>query len=590
MSFKPHYPLEYHYQSRRPIRTLLYLMDRRWPFYLWATIVYLIKQAPAWALPFLLARIINTLAAPEKYPLTGLWIYGLVTVVLIAQNIPMHTYYVYMVSRAVRRMEFRLRAALVTRLQQLSIAFHDRTESGRLQAKVLRDVEQIQMLSMFLGEAGLSGITTAVFAIIVTAVRQPMLLLYFVLMVPLCVTLLHFFRSNMQARNLAFRSEIESMSAQVSEMITMIPVARAHGVEMEAAEHMEERFNAVNERGVSLDWLNAVFGSCAWVTFQMSLVIGLGVMGWLCHRGQISVGDIALYQSMFSIIVNAVNMLLNAFPQITKGMESIRSIGEVLECPDLEHNDSKMPVSCVSGHVVFEAVGFHYANGRGHAVSDFNLDVKPGECIALVGPSGAGKSTVINLLIGFRRPVSGRILLDGVDMETVDMRTFRRYISVVPQETMLASGTIRDNILYGFNDEHEDRLHKVVEMANLQEFISQLPDGLDTRIGEGGATLSGGQKQRVAIARALIRDPRILILDEATSALDVVSERQVQEAIDQAVQNRTTFIVAHRLSTIRRADRIVVMKDGRIDEIGSYSELITRRGLFFEMQQLQTLE
>ncbi|MCU0857734.1 MAG: ABC transporter ATP-binding protein/permease, partial [Pontiellaceae bacterium] len=553
-------------------------------------LVYLIKQSPAWVLPFLLARTINTLNDPTHYSLQGLWIYAVVTMILIAQNIPMHTCYVYLVSRAIRRMEFRLRAALVTRLQQLSIAFHDRTESGRLQAKVLRDVEQIQMLTMFMGEAGMAATTSSVFAVIVTAVRQPMLLFYFVAMVPLCLVLLHIFRKKMQARNTEFRSEIETMSAQVNEMITMIPVARAHGVETSAAESMSERFHSVNERGVSLDLINAVFGSASWVTFQVSMVVGLGVMGWLCWQGQISVGDIALYQSLFSMIVNSANMLLNAYPQIAKGIESIRSIGEVLECPDLEHNEGKRPVEKVDGHVVFEGVDFDYASGRGRAVIGFNLEVKPGECIALVGPSGAGKSTVINLLIGFRRPVAGRILLDGADMETIDMRTFRRHISVVPQETMLVSGTIRENILYGLNDAAEDRLRAAVEMANLHEFIDQLPDGLNTRIGEGGASLSGGQKQRVAIARALIRDPHILILDEATSALDVVAERQVQQAIETAVKNRTTFIVAHRLSTIRNADRIVVMNEGRIVETGSYSELMARRGAFFAMQQLQTLE
>lgn len=583
-----HLPLEYNYQSNRPIRTLIYLLDRKAGFYLGAVAVYLIKQSPAWVLPFLLARTINTLADPAAYPLGGLWIYGGVTAVLIVQNVPMHTFYVYLISRVIRRMEFRLRAALVTRLQQLSIAFHDRTESGRLQAKVLRDVEQIQVLCMFLGEAGVAGVTSTVFALVVTALRQPVLLFYFAAMVPLCLLLLHAFRKKMQTSNTEFRSEIETMSAQVNEMITMIPVARAHGVETAAAEGISARFNAVNERGISLDLLNAVFGSSSWVTFQASMVIGLAVMGWLCWQGRIPIGDIALYQSLFSIIVNSVNMLINAYPQFAKGMESIRSIGEVLECPDLEHNAGKTPVEQVAGHVRFEEVGFDYANGRGHAVTGFNLEVKPGECVALVGPSGAGKSTVINLLIGFRRPVSGRILLDGADMETIDMRTFRRHISVVPQETMLVSGTIRDNILYGLNEAAGERLRAVVELANLHDFVDRLPDGLNTRIGEGGATLSGGQKQRVAIARALIRDPRILILDEATSALDVVAERQVQQAIETAVKNRTTFIVAHRLSTIRNADRIVVMKDGRIVETGSYGELMAQRGAFFEMQQLQT--
>ncbi len=170
------------------------------------------------------------------------------------------------------------------------------------------------------------------------------------------------------------------------------------------------------------------------------------------------------------------------------------------------------------------------------------------------------------------------------------MRTARRFISVVPQETVLFSGSIRENVIYGLSDVSDTRLREVLAAANLTDLVDSLPKGLDARIGEDGALLSGGQRQRIAIARALIRNPRILVLDEATSALDVVSEKKIQEAIDRAVRNRTTFIVAHRLSTIRKADRIVVMKEGQISEVGSYAELMARRGLFFEMRHLQTLE
>jgi ATP-binding cassette subfamily B protein len=286
----------------------------------------------------------------------------------------------------------------------------------------------------------------------------------------------------------------------------------------------------------------------------------------------------------------SVNGLLNMYPQLARGIESVRSIGEVLECPDLEHNRGRQTVESMEGHVQFENITFQYDAGKGAAISGFTLDVKPGECIALVGPSGGGKSTLMQLLIGFRRPQQGRILFDGQDMETLDMRTARQFISVVPQETVLFSGSIRENIIYGLRDVSDDRLREVLAAASLTELVDSLPNGLDSRIGEDGAMLSGGQRQRIAIARALIRNPRILVLDEATSALDVVSEKKVQEAIERAVQNRTTFIVAHRLSTIRTADRIVVMKEGRIAEIGSYSDLMARRGLFFEMQQLQTLE
>jgi len=580
-------PLEYDYRSNRPIRTLFYLLDRKWPSYVLLILTHIVKQSPVWAVPFLLARVINTLADSQTYPVGHLPLYFILMAVLVLQNILSHTFFASMLSGSVRNMEKRLRSAVAVRLQQLSISFHDRTESGRLQAKVLRDVEQIQMLCMFLGEAGIGAVLTGLLAISVTAVREPRLLIFYIILVPLSAGLLTLFRRQMRARNRAFRSEVEQMSAEVTEMINMIPVARAHGLEDEAARRSNQTFHAVHASGRRLDLMNALFGSSAFATFQFSMLTGLVVLSWLCWKGWINVGEIVLFQGLFSMIVTSVTMLLNMVPQIARGIESIHSLGEVIECPDIEHNEGRRTVASVEGRVQFEEVHFRYENARESAVRDFSLMVEPGECIALVGPSGAGKSTLAQLLIGFRRAQQGRLLLDGADMEELDMRTFRRFVSVVPQETVLFSGSMRDNITYGNRSISEETLWDVLRMANLTEVVDGLPEGLDTRIGEDGALLSGGQRQRIAIARALVRDPRILILDEATSSLDVVSEKKVQEAIDRAIQNRTTFIVAHRLSTIRQADRIVVMKDGRIDEIGSYEELMAKRGSFFEMQQMQ---
>ncbi|WP_200906240.1 ATP-binding cassette domain-containing protein [Limnoraphis robusta] len=219
---------------------------------------------------------------------------------------------------------------------------------------------------------------------------------------------------------------------------------------------------------------------------------------------------------------------------------------------------------------------------------DFSLQVKPGETIAIVGPSGAGKSTLLNLIIGFLRPTSGQIKLDGKEMNSLDLRTYRQFLSVVSQETILFEGTVRENILYGKDTVSEQRLKQVVIESNADEFIQNLPHGLETQIGENGVKLSGGQRQRIAIARALIRDPRVLILDEATSSLDTVSESLIQEALDRLVQNRTTFIVAHRLSTIRKADRIVVLEKGKIIEVGNHEQLLEHQGLFAIMHALQS--
>ncbi|NOU36216.1 MAG: ABC transporter ATP-binding protein [Kiritimatiellaceae bacterium] len=583
----PFRPLEYNYSSKQPVRTLLGLLNRpRW-FYVATLLVMVIKHSPMWVIPFLIARVINSLADPVAFPASQLTLYFAAVVVLIVQNIPTHTLYVSMLSGAVRDLERTLRSALVTRLQHLSIAFHDRTETGRLQAKLLRDVEQVQMFCMQIGDSGSLAVLSFFFAVIVTAVRQPRLLVFFILLIPVINGLRFIFERRIRERNTAFRSEVEQMSAEVTEMLNMIPVVRAHGLEEEAARRMEAQFGAVNERGRRLDILNAVFGSSAFVVFQLSMVFGLIVMSWFCRKGWITVGDIVLYQSMFSTIVMSVSQLMNMYPQLARGIESVRSIGEVMESPDLEYNRGRRTVDAMNGHVQFQDMTFSYEKEKGPAIRNFSLDVAPGECIALVGPSGGGKSTLMQLLIGFRRPQQGRILFDGQDMEEIDMRTARRFISVVPQETVLFSGTIRENITYGLTGVRDERLREILAAANLIELVDGLPKGLDTRIGEDGALLSGGQRQRIAIARALIRNPRILVLDEATSALDVVSEKKVQEAIELAVQHRTTFIVAHRLSTIRKANRIVVMKDGQIEEVGSYDELMTRRGYFFEMQQLQ---
>lgn len=580
-------PLEYNYSSNRPVQTLFRLLNRPWYFYLSALLVLALKHSPIWVIPFLIARVIDTLANPAQFSDGHMaWYFGAV-VVLVIQNIPTHILFISMLSGAVRDLERTLRSALVTRLQHLSIAFHDRTQSGRLQAKVLRDVEQVQTFCMAIGEGGVLTIFSFIFAISVTAIRQPKMLIFFLLLVPVISILRSMFERRMRERNLAFRTEVERMSAEVTEMLNMIPVVRAHGLEVEASSRMNAQFGAVNKRGRRLDVINAVFGSSTFVVFQLSMVLGLIVLSWFCHKGWISVGDIVLYQSLFSTIIMSVSGLLNIYPQLARGFESIRSIGEVLECPDLEQNRGRHSVKQLDGRVQFENVTFSYEGGNGAAIRDFSLDVKPGECIALVGPSGGGKSTLMQLLIGFRRPGKGRILFDGLDMETLDMRTARRFMSVVPQETVLFSGSIRENILYGLRDVSDEQLRTVLAAANLTELVDSLPDGLDSRIGEDGALFSGGQRQRIAIARALMRNPRILVLDEATSALDVVSEKKVQEAIDHAVQNRTTFIVAHRLSTIRKANRIVVMKDGQIAEVGSYDELMARHGPFYEMQQLQ---
>ena len=264
------------------------------------------------------------------------------------------------------------------------------------------------------------------------------------------------------------------------------------------------------------------------------------------------------------------------------------SIFQTLDEP-LEADAGTVELQSVQGAVSFEHVSLRYPNADRDAVNDFNLDVQPGESIALVGLSGSGKTTVVNLLPRFWNPTSGRILIDGVDTQDVTLSSLRSQIAIVSQDVVLFDGTIRENIAYAMPEVSDEALEEAVEAASLKDFIASLPQGLETPVGEAGSRLSGGQKQRISIARALLRNTPILILDEATSALDSESEAAVKAALDRLMAGRTTFIVAHRLSTIRNASRIVVMSDGVIQEIGTHEALLEEGGAYARLSKLQSL-
>jgi ATP-binding cassette subfamily B protein len=580
--------LDRRYRSDRPWRTLVGILGPRRRELGFAAVFFVLKHSPVWVLPVLFAHVIGILRQPALHPERDLWITLGIMAALVVQNIGTHLLHVRFLSSAVRRIERDLREALVRRLQQLSIAFHTDHESGRLQTKILRDVEAVEGLCRSMIQAGLNGFIGITFALGVTLAKEPRAALLYLVMIPIAVALRRGFHRRVRQRNRDFRAAIETMSAKVSEMIDMIPLTRAHGLEEEEIESIGGHLDGVFTRGLRVDITNALFNASAWVCFQLPHIVFLAIVGTVCYRtGSPPVEDVILYWGFFHTISNSIQMILDLYPVVARGFESVRSIGEVLECPDLEQNEGKRAVEAVIGHVVFEEVGFTYPQATRPAVRGVSLDVTPGETIALVGPSGSGKSTLIGLIIGFRRPTRGRIRLDGVDMQDLDLRTFRRHIAVIPQETVLFGGTIRDNVTYGCSEMDEAQLERALSAANVTEFLKDLPDGIQTVVGERGARLSGGQRQRIAIARALIRDPRVILMDEPTSALDSESERQVQDALRHLVQGRTTFIVAHRLSTIRHATRIVVMKDGQCVEIGSHDELMVRRGEFFHLKMLQ---
>lgn len=256
---------------------------------------------------------------------------------------------------------------------------------------------------------------------------------------------------------------------------------------------------------------------------------------------------------------------------------------------DIENNTGKIRLEKLGGEYDFKNVSFHYGDKPDRDIlRDFTLHISEGETVALVGESGAGKSTALNLVIGFDLPTSGALTIDGTDIKNIDLRSYRSFIGVVPQSPIIFNGTIKENITYGLKNVSKEDFDAVIKAALLEELIAELPDGENTVLTEHGSNLSGGQRQRISIARALIRNPRVIVLDEATSALDSVSEKKIQTAVENLTKDRTTFIVAHRLSTVKNADKIAVVKDGCCVECGTYDELMQKQGEFYKFKQLQS--
>ncbi len=589
MSKKVHeHELEHVYSRENPIRTLWYLYEDQKINLALAFIFFSIKHAPAWVLPLATANIIDVLV--YKQPVENLIFNASLLLFIVLQNFPVNLLYVRYLAFAIRNVEYRLRSALVERMQQLTMGFYLRTNAGALQTKVIRDVENIEGMVRNGADGGFAAINSLLGAVIITAIRIPEFLPFFIFIGPITAIVIIKLRKTMNDRNEEFRGEIEEMSARVNEMTTLIPITRAHGLEQSALRQMYDSFSNVKRAGLRLDAFNARFQAAAWVIFQIANVSCLVIAAWCAYYGyfNVSTGDVVLLSAYFGQLIGSVILLSSLAPFISKGLASVRSLGEVLESPDIEINSGKKKVTNVQGNVEFKEVSLMYPGASTWALSEISVKAVPGKVTALVGASGSGKSTFINLVIGFLRPSKGHVLLDNMNMGDLDMREVRKYVSMVPQESVLFDGSVRDNVTYGITDVTEEKFVQALKDANAWEFVSQLPDGPDTIVGERGARISGGQKQRLAIARALIRDPRILILDKATSALDSESENLIQRALLHLMRDRTTFVVAHRLSTIMRADEIIVLNQGLLVERGTHAELLANKGLYYRLFSAQS--
>ena len=482
---------------------------------------------------------------------------------------------------------FDLRNAIHAKLAGLSFAYHDRTETGQLLSRAVQDVDRIRFLT---GRAVLRLIDSAVLLIgtaVVLLWMNPPLALLSLASMPLLARRAYHFGSLMRPLSVAIQQQLGVLTTLVEQNLRGARVVKAFAQE----ESQCARFDAQND-----DWfrLSAEAARLRSVNVPLlDLIANVGTVfiiwfgGMQVIWGNLTLGELVAFSTYLSQLVMPVRRVGMIIPAVSMATAAGERIFEILDAPsDVEDAPDAVPMPPIQGRVEFEHVSFAYLK-RHVVLQDVSFRVEPGEIVALLGATGSGKSSIVNLIPRFYDPTAGRVLIDGIDLRTVQVHSLREQIGIVLQETTLFAATIRENIAFGRPDASDAAIEAAAQAAQAAEFIHRLPDGYATRVGERGLTLSGGQKQRIAIARALLKDPRILILDDATASVDTETERLIQTALARLMQGRTSFVIAQRLSTIRMAHLILVLEKGRVVAQGNHQSLLHNSPLYADIFQRQ---
>ena len=539
-------------------------------------------------LPIATSNIINAMVDNTDSTIKIILINLSVALFLLLINYPLQIIYRKLLFNSTRSIEAKLRASIISKLQRLTISFNKRMASGRIQSKIMRDVDAIRnVLTTLIINGTHIGVNIATIVVVMLLKGCWQLLLFFLVCVPVMTFIVKSLKEKIRKTNHDYRLTMEKTTSRIVDMVELIPVTKAHSLENLEVKKMSKLVGDTSKIGYEADMVSNSFMVRIWLTMQFFSIASLILIVYLAFKDIIKIGDITLYQSYFNTFMGNVQNIINLVPTIILGAESVNSVGEILKSHSVENNDQKQVVTDFKGDFEFENISFHYEDDDRKILNGLNVSVKAGETIAFVGESGSGKSTIMNLITGFYFASEGSLKIDGKDIKEIDLKSYRNNLAVVPQNSILFSGTIRDNITYGSPSVSKEYLDKIIDLACLRDVIESQPQGIDTFVGERGGNLSGGQKQRISIARALIRNPKVIIFDEATSALDTVSEKHIQTAIDNLSKDKTTFIVAHRLSTIKNADKIAVIKDGKCVEFGTFDQLVKLKGEFYRFRQMQ---